>query len=94
MADKYGPLFTIKLGLHLALMLTSWEMAKEFTTNDLAVSSWPKLVAKIHLCYNYAMFGFAPYGPYWRELYKITTLELLSNSQLKKLSNVRVSVRF
>ena len=92
MADKYGPLFTIKLGLHLALMLTSWEMAKEFTTNDLAVSSWPKLVAKIHLCY--AMFGFAPYGPYWRELCKITTLELLSNSQLKKLSNVRVSVRF
>ena len=73
MADKYGPLFTIKLGLHPALVLSSWEMAKEcFTTNDLAVSSRPKLVAIKHLCYNYAMFGFAPHGPYWRELRKIS----------------------
>ncbi|XP_065620809.1 cytochrome P450 82A3-like [Quercus suber] len=91
MADKYGPLFTIKLGLHLALVLSSWEMAKEFTTNDLAVSSRPKLVATKHLCYNYAMFGFAPYGPYWRELCKITTLEILTNSRLEKLSHIRVS---
>ena len=73
MADKYGPLFIIKLGLHPALVLSNWEMAKEcFTTNDLAVSSWPKLVAKKHLCYNYAMFGFAPHSPYWRELRKIS----------------------
>nr|POE57999.1 cytochrome p450 82a3 [Quercus suber] len=92
MADKYGPLFTIKLGLHPALVLSCWEMAKEcFTTNDLAVSSRPKLVAIKHLCYNYAMFGFAPHGPYWRELRKITTLELLSNHRLKMLSHIRVS---
>ncbi|KAK4557215.1 hypothetical protein RGQ29_007114 [Quercus rubra] len=92
MADKYGPLFTIKLGLHPALVLSSWEMAKEcFTTNDLAVSSRPKLVAIKHLCYNYAAFGFAPHGPYWRELRKITTLELLSNRRLEMLSHVRVS---
>nr|POE58001.1 cytochrome p450 82a3 [Quercus suber] len=92
MADKYGPLFTIKLGLHPALVLSSWEMAKEcFTTNDLAVSSQPKLVAIKHLCYNYAMFGFAPHGPYWHELHKITTLELLSNRRLEMLSHIRVS---
>ena len=92
MADKYGPIFTIKLGLHRALVLSSWEMAKEcFTTNDLAVSSRPKLVASKHMGYNYAMFGFAPYGPYWRELRKITTLELLSSRRLEQLSYVRVS---
>ena len=73
MVDKYGPLFTIKLGLHPALVLSNWEMANEcFTTNDLAVSSRPKLVAVEHLCYNYAVFGFAPHGPYWRELRKIS----------------------
>ncbi|KAL0017276.1 hypothetical protein SO802_004345 [Lithocarpus litseifolius] len=37
------------------------------------------------------MFGFAPHGPYWRELRKITTLELLSNRRLEMLSHIRVS---
>ncbi|XP_059434822.1 cytochrome P450 CYP82D47-like [Corylus avellana] len=89
---KYGPLFTLRLGLNHALVLSSWEMAKEcFTTNDAAVSSRPKLVAVKHLGYNYAMFGFAPHGPYWRELRKIVTLQLLSNRRLELLSYIRVS---
>ena len=37
------------------------------------------------------LFGFGPYDPYWRELRKITTLELLSNRRLEQLSYVRVS---
>jgi hypothetical protein len=64
---------------------------KYITTNDAAVSSRPKLAAVEHLGYNYAMFGFAPYGPYWRELRKIVTLELLSNRRLELLSYIRVS---
>lgn len=92
MADKYGLIFTIKLGLHPALVLTSWEMAKEcLTTNNLALTSRPKLVAAKHLGYNYAMAAFSPYGPYWRELRKINTIELLSNCQLEQLSYVWVS---
>ena len=92
MANKYGPIFTIKLGLHPALVLSSWEMTKEcFTTNDLAVSSRPKLLAAKHLGYNYAMAAFSPHGPYWCELRTITTLELLSNHRLEQLSYMRVS---
>jgi cytochrome P450 len=92
MAEKYGPIFTIHLGLQRALVISSWEMAKEcFTTNDLAVSSRPKLVVAKHFGYNFAMFGFAPYGPYWREMRKIASLELLSNHRLELLSYVRVS---
>uniref|UniRef100_A0A2N9I5C7 Cytochrome P450 n=1 Tax=Fagus sylvatica TaxID=28930 RepID=A0A2N9I5C7_FAGSY len=61
MADKHGPAFTIQLGFHRALVVSSWEMAKEcFTTNDLAVSSRPQLVAAKHMGYNSAVFGFAP----------------------------------
>ncbi|KAG6626794.1 cytochrome P450 82A3-like [Carya illinoinensis] len=92
MADKYGPAFTIQIGLHLALVLSNWEVAKEcFTTNDVAVSSRPKLVASKHLGYNSAMFSRAAYGSYWRELRKIVTVELLSNRRLELLSHVRVS---
>ena len=92
MADKYGPIFTIWLGLHRAVVVSNWEIAKEcFTTNDLAVSSRPKLLGAKHLGYNYAMFGFSPYGPYWRELRKISSIELLSARRLELLKHVLTS---
>lgn len=67
-------------------------MVKEiFTTNDVIVSGRPKFLAAKHLSYNYAMFGFSPYGSFWLELRKITTLQLLSNRRLELLKHVRVS---
>ncbi|XP_058753855.1 cytochrome P450 82A3-like [Vicia villosa] len=92
LADKYGPIFTIKLGSKHALIINNWEMAKEcFTTNDMALSSRPKLVATQHLGYKGAMFGLAPYGPYWRNLRKIATLEILTNRRVEQQQHIRVS---
>ncbi|CAK8533667.1 unnamed protein product [Lathyrus sativus] len=91
MANKYGPLFTIKLGTNHALVLSNWEMAKEcYTINDVTVSSRSKLVAIEHIAYNQASFGFAPYGPYWREMRKIVSM-FLSNRRMEQLSHVRVT---
>ncbi|KAJ0604252.1 putative cytochrome P450 [Helianthus annuus] len=90
MADKYGPAFNIRLGAHRALVVSSWEVAKEcFTVDDLALASRPKTAAVKHMCYNYAMFGMGPYTPYWREMRKIATLELLSNRRLEMLKHIR-----
>ena len=92
LAEKYGPIFTIKLGSKNTLVINNWEIAKEcFTTNDMVVSSRPRLVAIELMGYNHAMFGFAPYGPYWRELRKITTLEILTPRRVEQLQHVRVS---
>ncbi|XP_020229289.1 cytochrome P450 82A4 [Cajanus cajan] len=92
LADKYGPIFTIKLGVKDALIISNWEVAKEcFTKNDAVVSSRPKLVAVEHLGYNQAMFAVAPYGPYWREIRKIITSEILSNRRVEQLQHVRVT---
>lgn len=41
--------------------------------------------------YGTAFLGFSPSGPYWREIRKIATLELLSNRQLDLLADVRAS---
>ena len=38
--------------------------------------------------YDHAMFGFSPYGPYWREVRKLASVELLSNRQLELLNHV------
>ncbi|GJW83047.1 cytochrome P450 [Tanacetum coccineum] len=92
MAVKYGPIFTIQLGVRQVLVVNSWDIAKEiFTTHDAIISSRPKFTAAKILGYNYAMFGVSPYGPYWREMRKITSLELLSARRLEQLKHVRVS---
>ncbi|KAE8735598.1 Cytochrome P450 [Hibiscus syriacus] len=72
MADKYGTVFTIKLGLRRALVVSSWEIAKEcLTTNDKAFAGRPKLANMEHLGYNNVI---------------IWTL-LASSTQLYKLCN-------
>ncbi|XP_058773183.1 cytochrome P450 82A1 [Vicia villosa] len=92
LVDKYGPIFTIKLGATNALVLSNWELAKEcFTKNDIVVSSRPKPVAVELMSYNQAFIGWAPYGAYWRQLRKIVTLEILSNRRVELLSHIRVS---
>ncbi|KAI3684780.1 hypothetical protein L6452_34006 [Arctium lappa] len=91
MADRYGPIFTVRLGIRRVLMVSSWEIAKEiFTTHDVIVSDRPKYLAANILAHNYASLSLAPYGPYWRGMRKIISLELLSSSRLEKLKFVQV----
>ncbi|XP_076883285.1 strychnine-10-hydroxylase-like [Bidens hawaiensis] len=92
MADKYGPIFTIKLGVHQALVVSSGAVAKEcLTTNDKAFATRPKSKAIELIAFNYASFPFSPYGPYWRQARKIITLEALSQRRVEMLGHTRVS---
>ncbi|KAL4388856.1 hypothetical protein GQ457_09G008620 [Hibiscus cannabinus] len=90
--DKYGAIFSIKLGVHRALVVSSSEIAKEcLTVNDKAFATRPKLLSMKHLTYNHAMITSAPYGPYWRQVRKFAMIELLSNHRLDSLRHVRES---
>ncbi|WJZ83775.1 hypothetical protein VitviT2T_003430 [Vitis vinifera] len=92
MADKYGPIFCIHLGLRKALVVSSWEVAKEcYTTNDKVFATRPRSLAVKLMGYDHAMLGFAPYGPYWRDVRKLAMVELLSNRQLEMLKHVQDS---
>ncbi|XP_052109450.1 cytochrome P450 CYP82D47 isoform X1 [Arachis duranensis] len=92
LADKYGPIFSIRIGVHNAVVVSSWELAREcFTTLDVVVSSRPKFTAAKILAHDYVNFGFAPYGDLWREMRKITTSELLSTRRFEMLRRVRDS---
>ncbi|KAE8679889.1 putative Cytochrome P450 [Hibiscus syriacus] len=92
MAEKYGPIFTIKMGVHRALIVSDHETAKEcLTVNDKAFANRPSTLVMEFLSYNHAMFGFAPYGNHWRQMRKLATLELLSNYRLERLRHVRES---
>ncbi|KAH7575157.1 hypothetical protein JRO89_XS02G0055700 [Xanthoceras sorbifolium] len=90
MADKYGKAFTIRLGIHRALVISSWEVTREcFTINDKVLSTRPESLGAKILAYDHLMLGFAPYGPYWRDVRKLATVELLSNHRLEILQHVR-----
>ncbi|KAG8634870.1 xanthotoxin 5-hydroxylase CYP82C4 [Manihot esculenta] len=90
MADELGPIFSLRLGIHRALVVSNWEVAKEcFTTNDKVFPTRPKSMAVKIMGYDHAMLGFVPYGQYWRDLRKLAVVELLSNRRLELLRHVR-----
>ncbi|GJW17395.1 cytochrome P450 CYP82D47-like protein [Tanacetum coccineum] len=92
MVDKFGPIFTIKLGLQRVLVVNNCEMAKEcLTTKDKVFASRPKAMVIELMGYNYGNFAFTRYRPYWREIRKIVVLELLSKHRVQTLAHVRVS---
>ncbi|KAG2666506.1 hypothetical protein I3760_15G064600 [Carya illinoinensis] len=89
MADTYGPIFTIRLGVHKAIVVSNSEIAKEcFTTKDKVFANRPKAMATELMGYNYALFALSPYGSYWRHVRRITTLELLSNQRLEMFKHI------
>ncbi|XP_031110328.1 cytochrome P450 CYP82D47-like [Ipomoea triloba] len=92
MAEKYGPAFTIRIGVHRGLVISDWKLAKELTTaHDVHISSRPKSRAAKHLGYNNFLLAFTPYGPYWRDIRKLISTELLSNRRLEQLKHIRAA---
>ncbi|CAB4272592.1 unnamed protein product [Prunus armeniaca] len=37
LVGKYGPIFTVNIGIHSALVISTWEVAKDCHTNGIAV---------------------------------------------------------
>ncbi|MQM08713.1 hypothetical protein Taro_041571 [Colocasia esculenta] len=92
MADKYGPVFMLRLGANPSLVISSQEAAREcFTTYDKDFASRPRTAAGKYLAYDHSAIILAPYGPTWRELRKVATVEVLSPARLEKLRHVRAT---
>ncbi|KAH6776491.1 hypothetical protein C2S52_014052 [Perilla frutescens var. hirtella] len=90
MADKYGPIFMVRLGTRHGLVVNSWEAAKEcYRINDVAFGNRPRTAAMGLMGYDFAMFGFSNYGDYWREMRKISVVRLLSNRKVSALGESR-----
>ncbi|XP_031479172.1 cytochrome P450 CYP82D47-like [Nymphaea colorata] len=91
LSEKHGPLFTLRLGQMRAVVVSSMDLAKEcFTTNDQAFASRPPFESSKCLGYACTMLALVPYGPYWREVRKMASIELLSNRRLELLKHIRV----
>ncbi|TYJ35215.1 hypothetical protein E1A91_A05G221200v1 [Gossypium mustelinum] len=78
LSQKYGPILLLQFGTR-----------KCFTKNDIIFANRPQMLAGKHLNYNYSTIGLAPYGDYWRNLKRLTTVELFSTSRLAMFAGIR-----
>ncbi|KAF6150499.1 hypothetical protein GIB67_030300 [Kingdonia uniflora] len=82
----YAP--TIRRGFYH--IVSSPEMAKEvMKTHDLVLADRFELIVGKIMFYNCTNIASTPYGDYWRQLWKICFLELLSAKHVQSFRSVR-----
>ncbi|XP_077229751.1 cytochrome P450 71AU50-like [Tasmannia lanceolata] len=90
LAKKYGPIMFIRLGLVPTVVVSSPQAAQEFLkTHDLVFASRPIIQASHYMSYDRKGMAFTEYGPYWRHVRKLCTLELLSNTKIDSFKSMR-----
>ncbi|XP_068648661.1 xanthotoxin 5-hydroxylase CYP82C4-like [Aristolochia californica] len=90
LADQFGPILQLRAGSRRILLVSDAAAAGEcFTTHDRVFASRPRTAAGEILGNDLVSLVWAPYGPLWRELRKISTLELFSHRRLLLQAPVR-----
>ncbi|KAJ0973731.1 hypothetical protein J5N97_015696 [Dioscorea zingiberensis] len=90
LSERYGPVVSLRLGSRPALIVSSPAAITEaLIKNDPIFCSHPIFKAGQVLGYNNSTMFFSPYGPYWRNLRRLTALELFSTRRLNLLSSIR-----
>ncbi|GFY95975.1 cytochrome P450, family 81, subfamily F, polypeptide 3 [Actinidia rufa] len=83
--------YSSNLALDRSYLVSSPSAAEEcFTKNDVVFANRPKLLAGKYLGYDYTTVGWAPYGPHWRNLRRIASIEILSTNRLEMFTPIRV----
>jgi len=89
-SSRYGPLIFLRLGSAPCVVASSPELAKEFLKiHDVIFSSREMDSRAIKLLTYNSSFAFAPYGPLWKFLKRLSTFELLSSRALNHFQPVR-----
>ncbi|KAK8918422.1 Isoflavone 2'-hydroxylase [Platanthera zijinensis] len=90
MASLHGPLLLLRFGSRPAVVISSAPLADEcLTTNDLALANRPKFPSSRTSSYNYTIMASAAYGPGWREMRRVSTIQLLSVHRLSFFADLR-----
>ncbi|GLU12476.1 hypothetical protein SLE2022_291540 [Rubroshorea leprosula] len=90
MAKVYGPLMHLKMGFVDVIVAASASVAAQFLkVHDANFSSRPPNAGAKYVAYNYQDLVFAPYGPRWRMLRKISSVHLFSGKALDDYKHVR-----
>ncbi|KAF8406248.1 hypothetical protein HHK36_008333 [Tetracentron sinense] len=90
LSDKYGPILYLRLGSRSVVVVSSPSAVEEcFTKNDIIFANRPLGLAGKLLNYNNTTLGASPYGQHWRNLRRLTTVEIFSTNRLNMFSGIR-----
>ncbi|EOX91576.1 Cytochrome P450, family 81, subfamily D, polypeptide 5, putative [Theobroma cacao] len=90
LSQKHGPIFSLRFGSRLAVVITSPSAVEEcFNKNDITLANRPRLIMGKYVGYNYTILALASYGDHWRNLRRLATLEILSSNNLSMSSSIR-----
>ncbi|CAA0841006.1 cytochrome P450- family 81- subfamily D-polypeptide 5 [Striga hermonthica] len=90
LAQRAGPIFSLRLGRRLAVVVSSSDIVEEcFTRNDIVLANRPRLMIGKYIGYNYTTLAGSPYGDHWRNLRRLTTIEVFSGARLNTFNSIR-----
>lgn len=90
LSTKLGPIFSLQLGSRHVVVVSSHTIVDEcFTQNDVVLANRPRFIIGKYISYNYASLASAPYGDHWRNIRRLTTVEIFSNSRLNLFQSIR-----
>ncbi|KAK9205392.1 hypothetical protein WN943_015659 [Citrus x changshan-huyou] len=91
LSTRYGPLMSVRIGSVLGVVTSCPDVTKELLkTNDVTFTGRKSSAAIECLTYN-SSFAFAPYGPYWQFMKKLSAVELLGSRTLHQFLPVRTN---
>ncbi|XP_073281106.1 cytochrome P450 71AU50-like [Primulina huaijiensis] len=92
LARKHGPIMYTKFGSVPTIIVSSPAAAELFLkTYDHVFCDRPHHEAAYYLSHGQKNIVFGKYGPYWRNMRKLCTLELLTNLKIKQFQPMRKS---
>ncbi|CDY34320.1 BnaA01g14230D [Brassica napus] len=86
----YGPLMSLKFGNVPTVVASSPETVKDvLKTFDADCCSRPYLTYAARISYNLNDLAFSPYSKYWREVRRMTVLELYTAKRVQSFRHIR-----
>ncbi|CAM6101624.1 unnamed protein product [Calypogeia fissa] len=90
LAEKYGPIFHLRLGSRDVIVVSSPKLAEEILrTKDHIFASRASDLQGVIISNDRQTIAASEYGPYWRHARKVFTLELLTNRRLQHFQSLR-----
>uniref|UniRef100_A0A1J3GK10 Cytochrome P450 71B11 n=2 Tax=Noccaea caerulescens TaxID=107243 RepID=A0A1J3GK10_NOCCA len=90
LSKKYGSLMSMKFGSVSTVVASTPESVKDvLKTFDLDCCSRPYMTYPARITYNQNDLVFSPYSKYWREVRKMTVVELYTAKRVQSFRHVR-----
>ncbi|XP_065864678.1 cytochrome P450 71D445 [Euphorbia lathyris] len=90
LSQIHGPIMHLKLGELENVIISSKEAAEKILkTHDVLFAQRPQMIVAKSVTYDFHDITFSPYGDYWRQLRKITMIELLAAKRVLSFRAIR-----